>query len=115
MLKAWITWLAKVAQDLGGNKESYRAIQVRNYRLFFYGQLISMVGTWMRSMVQSWLVFRLTGSAFWLGIIAFSMQGTAFVTSPFAGVVVDRLDRRKLLIWIEVAAMVQALLQGTPR
>jgi MFS family permease len=86
---------------------------VHNYRLFFYGQLLSMVGTWMQSMVQSWLVFRLTGSALWLGIITASMQGTAFVASPFAGVLVDRFDRRKLLIWIEFAAMIQALLLAT--
>ncbi|MDR3608770.1 MAG: MFS transporter [Oligoflexia bacterium] len=90
--------------------EIFRAIRVRNYRLFFYGQLTSMVGTWMQSMVQSWLVYRLTGSALWLGVITFVMQGTAFFTSPVAGYIVDRTDRRKLLIWIEVGSMIQAFL-----
>lgn len=69
-----------------------------------------MVGTWMQAMVQSWLIYRLTHSATWLGVITFVMQGTAFVSSPFAGYVVDRMDRRKLLIWIETAAMIQAFL-----
>ncbi len=61
-------------------------------------------------MVLSWLIYRLTGSALWLGIITFVTQGTAFVASPVIGYIVDRNERRRLLIWIEVASMIQAFL-----
>jgi MFS family permease len=88
----------------------FRALQSRNYRLFFGGELISMVGSWMQSIVQAWLVYRLSHSALWLGIIAFCSQFSAFLISPLAGVMADDLDRRKLLIWVELAGMAQAFL-----
>ena len=86
------------------------ALKSRNYRLYFSGQLLSMVGTWMQSTVQAWLVYRLSGSATWLGIVSFSMQMPAFLTRPLAGVIVDRVDRRKLLLWTETVGMLQAFL-----
>ncbi|OFZ22034.1 MAG: hypothetical protein A2X94_16425 [Bdellovibrionales bacterium GWB1_55_8] len=84
------------------------ALKHRNYRLYFTGQLLSMVGTWMQSTVQAWLVYRLSGSATWLGIVTFSMQLPAFLASPMAGVVADRVDRRKILLWAEAIGMLQA-------
>jgi MFS family permease len=88
----------------------FRALQSRNYRLFFGGELISMMGSWMQSIVQAWLVYRLSHSALWLGLIAFCTQFTAFLVSPYAGVLADHVDRRKLLIGVEIAGMIQALL-----
>ena len=72
-----------------------------------------MVGTWMQGMVQAWLVYRLSHSASWLGFISFSTQLPAFLMSPVAGVLADRGDRRKILIWVQVVAMTQALLLAT--
>lgn len=86
----------------------FTALRSRNYRLYFAGQTISMAGTWMQSVVQAWLVYRLTGSAHWLGLISFSSQVPAFLLSPLAGIVADRVDRRKLLLWVEVVQMLQA-------
>ncbi len=85
-----------------------RAFRWKNYRLFFAGQSFSLVGTWMQQVAMSWLVYRLTGSAFLLGVIGFvSMVPTLFV-SPFAGVLADRWDRRRLLIATQGLAMAQA-------
>lgn len=87
-----------------------RAFDNANYRLFFYGQLVSVIGTCMQTMMEAWLVYRLTQSTFWLGIINFCGQGAAFLACPFAGVMIDRHDRRKLLMSIEIVAMIQATL-----
>lgn len=86
----------------------FTAFRNPNYRLYFFGQTISMAGTWMQSVVQAWLVYRLTGSAHWLGLISFASQIPAFFLSPLAGVVADRMDRRKLLLWVEGVQMLQA-------
>ena len=67
-----------------------RALQSRNYRLFFSGQSISLVGTWMTRVATGWLVYRLTGSAVLLGTVAFAGQVPAFFLGPLAGVLVDR-------------------------
>lgn len=87
-----------------------RALRHRNYRLFFVGQTISLVGTWMQSVAQSWLVYRLTGSPLLLGAVAFATQAPAFLASPIGGLLADRFERRRVLIWVQVAAMVPALL-----
>ena len=81
----------------------------RNFRLFVSGQSISLIGTWMTRVATSWLVYRLTGSALLLGTISFAGQIPTFLLAPFAGVLVDRMDRRKVLIATQVAAMVQSL------
>jgi len=80
----------------------------RNYRLYFLGQIVSMSGTMMQSTVQAWLVYRLSDAASWLGIISLANQLPAFLISPIVGVIVDRYDRRKVLIWVELVAMIQA-------
>ena len=88
---------------------SWRALRHRNFRLFFAGQSISLIGTWMTRLATGWLVFRLTHSALLLGVVSFSGQIVSFVLGPFAGVWVERWDRRKILIWTQAAAAVQAL------
>mgnify|MGYP003343219646 CR=1 FL=1 len=81
----------------------------RNYRLFFGGQLISLVGTWMQSVAVTWLVYRTTGSALLLGVLGFASQMPTFLISPFAGVLADRLNRHRILVATQAVAMVQAL------
>jgi MFS family permease len=87
----------------------WRALAHRNFRLFFYGQTISLVGTWMTRIATSWLVYRLTGSAFLLGVVGFAGQFPSFVLAPFAGVLIDRWNRHRLLIFTQVLAMLQSL------
>src|SRR6202142_77449 len=95
----------------GGSRFSHawRALRHRNFRLFFSGQTISLIGTWMTRLATSWLVYRLTGSALLLGIVGFSGQIPTFLFAPFAGVWVDRLDRRKVLVVTQILAMLQSL------
>src|SRR5215472_8431690 len=88
---------------------AWRALRHRNFRLFFGGQSISLIGTWMTRVATSWLVYRLTGSAVLLGTVGFAGQIPTFLLAPFAGVVVDRIDRRKVLVWTQTLAMVQSL------
>jgi len=87
---------------------SLRALRSRNYRLFFGGQSISLIGTWMTRIAMSWLVYRLTNSALLLGIIGFAGQIPAFFLSPLAGVWIDRWDRRRTLIWTQVLSLLQS-------
>ncbi|MDR5726282.1 MAG: MFS transporter, partial [Terriglobia bacterium] len=82
----------------------------RNFRLFFGGQSISLVGTWMTRIATSWLVYRLTKSSLLLGTVSFAGQIPTFLLAPFAGVLVDRLDRRQVLVCTQTLAMVQSLL-----
>jgi len=86
-----------------------RAFKYRNYRLFFSGQGISLIGTWMQNVAMGWLVYRLTGSAMLLGVVGFTAQFPTFVLSPLAGVAADRYDRRKILLITQALAMAQAL------
>jgi len=86
-----------------------RALRHRNFKLFFFGQSISVIGTWMTKVATSWLVYRLTHSALLLGIVSFAGQIISFAIGPIAGVWVERLDRRKLLVWTQAAAAVQSL------
>jgi MFS family permease len=88
----------------------FRALKHRNFRLFFYGQLASMIGTWMQIVALSWLVYRMTNSAFLLGCAGFALNFPAIVVSPFAGIASDRFDRRKLLILIQSFSMLQAVI-----
>ena len=87
-----------------------RALRHRNYRLFFAGQGISLIGTWMQRVAMSWLVYRLTGSALLLGVVNFTGQAPTLLFTPFAGVIADRYDRHRLLVATQVMAMVQAVL-----
>src|SRR4051812_16965054 len=85
-----------------------RALRHRNYRLFFGGQGISLIGTWMTRVATGWLVYRLTDSAFLLGLVSFAGQIPILFLGPFAGVWVDRLDRRQVLIATQVLSMIQS-------
>jgi MFS family permease len=85
-----------------------RALGYRNYRLFFGGQVVSLVGTWITTTATNWLVYRLTGSAFLLGVVGFAGQFPAFVIGPFAGIFVDRWDRQRLLVVTQTISMVQS-------
>ena len=88
---------------------AWRALRHRNFKLFFLGQSISLIGTWMTRLATSWLVYRLTQSALLLGVVGFSGQIAAFVLGPFAGVWVERMNRRKLLIWTQLGGAMQSL------
>jgi MFS family permease len=88
---------------------AWRALRHRNFRLFFIGQTTSLMGTWMTRLATSWLVYRLTHSALLLGAVSFSGQIVSCVLQPLAGVMVERLDRRRLLVWTQAAAAVQSL------
>lgn len=85
-----------------------RALRSRNYRLFFFGQVISLIGNWLTTAAIAWLVYRLTGSEVLLGTIAFAGQIPAFLIAPFAGVFVDRWNLQKLLVVTQTLAMVQS-------
>jgi MFS family permease len=87
-----------------------RALRHRNYRLFFFGQLTSLIGSWMQTVAQSWLVYRLTGSSLLLGLVAFASQAPVFFASPVGGVIADRVDRRRALIWVQCGLMIPAVL-----
>jgi MFS family permease len=99
------------ADASGGTSLSYawRALRHRNFRLFFGGQTVSLVGTWMTRVATSWLVYRLTKSPLLLGTVGFAGQIPTFLLAPLAGVIVDRIDRRKVLMWTQTLAMVQSL------
>ncbi|MGH9585588.1 MAG: MFS transporter [Acidobacteriaceae bacterium] len=88
---------------------TWRALRHRNFRLFFGGQSISLIGTWMTRIATAWLVYELTKSALLLGFVSFAGQIPTFILAPFAGVLVDRLNRRTVLIWTQSLAMVQSL------
>jgi len=88
---------------------AWRALRHRNFQLFFGGQSISLIGTWMTRIATSWLVYRLTKSALLLGAVGFAGQIPTFLLAPIAGVIVDRIDRRKVLVWTQTLAMVQSL------
>ena len=85
-----------------------RALRHRNFQLFFSGQLISLVGTWMQSVAQSWLVYRLTGSSLKLGAVGFASQIPVFLIAPFGGTAADRTNRQKLVIGTQTASMILA-------
>jgi MFS family permease len=85
-----------------------RALRHRNYRLFFGGQSVSLVGTWITRVATSWLVYRLTGSAVMLGLVGFFGQIPTFLLAPFAGVWVDRLNRYRVLVLTQVVSMLQS-------
>ena len=86
-----------------------RALRHRNYRLFFGGQSVSLVGTWITRIATAWLVYRLTGSELLLGVVGFCGQIPTLVLSPFAGVLVDRWDRHRILVVTQVLSMLQSV------
>jgi len=86
-----------------------RALRHRNYRLFFSGQSVSLIGTWITRIATSWLVYRLTNSAFLLGLVSFCGQIPTLLLAPFAGVIVDRWDRHRILVWTQALSALQSL------
>jgi MFS family permease len=86
----------------------FRSFQYRNYRLFFLGQGISLIGTWMQRIAMPWLVYHITGSVFLLGVVGFAGQIPTFILAPFAGVLTDRWNRYYVLIVSQIVAMLQA-------
>ena len=90
-----------------------RSFGHRNYRLFFMGQGVSLIGTWMQNLALSWLVYSLTGSKLLLGVVGFTAQILTFLAAPFAGVLADRVNKRALLVVTQSTALVQALILAT--
>lgn len=93
-----------------GINTMFRSLKYRNYRLFFGGQSISLIGTWMQRIAMPWLVYHITGSAFLLGVVSFAGQIPTFLLSPFAGVITDRFNRYKVLLLTQVISLVQAMI-----
>jgi len=89
---------------------AFRALKHRNFKLFFAGQFVSLTGTWMQSVAQSWLVYRLTGSVVLLGMIGFATQIPVFLVAPLGGVFADRHNRRRILMATQTAAMIVAFI-----
>ena len=88
----------------------FRSLQYRNYRLFFSGQSISLIGTWMQRIAMPWLVYHMTGSAFLLGVVSFAGQIPTLLLAPVAGVITDRFNRYKVLLITQIVSLVQALI-----
>ncbi len=99
---------APASQPEAGAGFMLRALRHRNYRLFFSGQSISLIGSWMTRLATSWLVYRLTRSALLLGLVGFAGQIPSFLLAPFAGVLIDRWNRHRLLIVTQILAMLQS-------
>jgi len=89
-------------------KQTLRALRHKNYKLFFTGQSLSLIGTWMQSVALGWLVYRLTDSAFLLGLVGFSSQVPTFILASFAGVLADRYNKHKIIIATQTLALLQA-------
>jgi MFS family permease len=85
-----------------------RALQYRNFQLFFGGQFISLIGTWMQNVAQAWLVYRITGSSVLLGAVGFSSQFPVFLLSPVGGIVADRFQRRRVVVATQTSALLLA-------
>jgi MFS family permease len=101
------------AQDTwSGRLTAFRALRHRNFRLFFVGQLISLIGTWMQMVAQSWLVLKLSNSPLMLGIVSFAGFMPIVLVALFAGVVVDHVDRRRLIIGAQTLLMISAFVLG---
>jgi MFS family permease len=91
-------------------QSAVRALRHRNFQLFFAGQLISLIGTWMQTVAQSWLVYRLTGSGLLLGSVGFASQIPVFLIAPIGGIVADRVNRHRIVIATQTASMTLAFI-----
>ena len=96
-------------ESASGLFEAFRALRHRNFRLYFAGQLTSLTGTWMQTVAQSWLVLKLTNSPLMLGLVTFANYLPILLVALFAGVVVDHVDRRRLILVAQVLMMLSAL------
>src|SRR5579871_6226195 len=95
-------------ENLAGFPQMARALRNPNFRLFWSGNFLSNIGTWMQNVAQGWLVLLLTNSAFWLGVVGFAGSIPFLFVSLFGGVVADRVDKRRLLMVTQTAMMVLA-------
>jgi len=96
--------------ETSGFKNIFRSLHSKNYRLFFYGQSISLVGTWIQRIAVPWMVYDMTGSVFYLGLVGFAGQIPTFILAPFAGVIIDRWNKYTILIITQILAMLQAFI-----
>lgn len=96
--------------DANSLKLIFRALSHRNYRLFFGGQGISLIGTWMQQIAMSWLVYRLTDSALLLGVVGFTSRIPTFLLASLAGVLADRWNRHRVLVITQTLSMIQAMI-----
>ena len=104
--------LATTTPEEPARGRTFESLSVPNYRKFFLGQAISLAGTWMQSVALAWLVLQLTGSATWLGLVIALQTLPILFLGPYAGVLVDRVDKRRLLVGTQTAAAAQALVMG---
>src|ERR1700733_15027837 len=91
------------------NIKTFRAFRSRNYRLYFFGQSISLIGTWMKRTAVYWVIYDRTYSAFMLGLAVFAAQFPSFIFSPLGGVVSDRYNRFRVLLVTQAASLIQAV------
>jgi MFS family permease len=98
------------AQKTGWLPATLRALRHRNFQLFISGQIISVIGSWMQSIAESWLVYRLTGSALLLGATGFASQIPVFLVAPVGGIVADRFNRQRIVIGTQISSMILALI-----
>src|SRR4051812_8606100 len=90
--------------------QMFRSLKHRDFRTYFFGQIVSGTGTWMQLLGINWMAYVLTHSAWMVGLVAFATAAPIFFFAPIAGVIVDRFDRRKLVMLIQLLGMIQALI-----
>ena len=95
----------------GAARQTFRALESHNYRLYFFGQIISVSGTWMQSVALGWLVLQITGSGTWLGLVIAFQFLPMLVLGPMGGVVADRVDKRRFLFFTQALS---GLLAASP-
>jgi MFS family permease len=101
--------ISDIPLTLRKNAKIFSSLRSRNYRLYFAGQSVSLIGTWMQNVALSWLVYRLTGSVFLLGLVGFTSQIPMFILAPITGVLTDRYDRLRIMTLAQVCFLLQAL------
>jgi MFS family permease len=101
-----------IPKDFPKVKSTFSSLRSRNYRMYFIGQGFSLIGTWMGNIALSWLVYRLTGSVFLLGLVGFTNQIPMLILSPISGVLTDRYDRRKMMLLAQVCFLLQSLIMA---
>lgn len=104
-----MSWKELIPNNKSALTQIFGSLRSRNYRLYFTGQCISLTGTWMQQVAMSWLIYRLTDSVLLLGTVAFINQIPSFLISPFAGVLTDRFERRRILLATQILYMFEAL------
>ena len=111
-LGGWRGLRELLPNNLGAFTQVFASLKSYNFRLYFGGQCISLIGTWMQQIAMSWLVFRLTGSVLLLATVTFMAQIPILVATPYMSVFVDRFNRCKLLVLTQSLSMVQAMLMA---